>query len=68
VNWRFCTVDPQDAAFALCSGTMDEGNGWGNGNGYGDGYGWRDCCADGDGYGNGYGYGWGDGGSPKEWK
>jgi len=78
-GWRFCIVDPQDAALELCGGSMDKGDGYGGGYGYGDGYGdlngygygdgWGDLgCGDGDGWGDGDGDGWGDGTSPKEWK
>jgi hypothetical protein len=76
-GWKFCVIDPQDAALALCAGSMDKGGGHGDCYGYGNGRGHggdgRDLRGDGvsDGYGNGSGYGnggRGNGWSPKEWK
>ena len=68
MNWRFCVVDPQERALALCRGSMDKGagfgsgDGWGNGGGWGNGYGSGYGRADGDGrgFGDGYGYSYGD--------
>ena len=78
-GWKFCVIDLQDAALALCRGSMDEGdgkscgfgNGFGNGYGFdgGDGWGYGYGFRDGDGWGDGYGFGGGrgNGSSPEEW-
>jgi hypothetical protein len=75
-GWKFCIVDPQDAALDICGGTMDEGDGksCGFGNGFGNGDGWGggviNGYGDGSGWGDGYGFdgGRGNGFSPEEWK
>jgi hypothetical protein len=54
-GWKFCIVDPQDAALALCRGKMDEGDGYGAGSTGGNN---RGC---GSAYGWGLGDGWGAG-------
>jgi len=66
MNWRFCVIDPQDAALELCIGKMGDGDGYGCRYGCG----WSDGIGYGIGYGDSAGYGdeEGDGSSPEEWK
>jgi hypothetical protein len=74
-GWRFCVIDPQDAALNLCDGLSDEDGGRGCGYGFGDGdgrgsdYGDADCfeCVHANGWGDGYGCGKGSGSSPYAW-
>jgi hypothetical protein len=71
-GWKFCVTDPQDAALALCRGSMDGGDGCGYGYGTiigwgrGDGYGYAGGIGCGFRDGNGCG-GRGNGSSPEEW-
>ena len=82
VDWKLYIDSPQKRALELCSGSMDEGNGWGyvgvdvvkgDGTGYGDGYG--NFYGGGRGAGcsdrsnDGIGHGWfnGDGGGATKW-